>query len=41
MITERAKSVYDEMKITDKHTFSEDWLQHFKELAGEGTVQLA
>jgi hypothetical protein len=37
VIFERAKSFYDEMKISDKCTFSEDLPQNFKELAAEGT----
>jgi len=27
-IIEKAKSFYDKMKITDKCTFSKDWMQH-------------
>lgn len=27
-INEKAKSFCDYMKVTDKHTFSEDWLQN-------------
>jgi hypothetical protein len=32
-------SFYDEMKITDKCTFS-DWLQNFEEPAAEGDIQM-
>jgi hypothetical protein len=28
------------MKISDKFTFSEDWLQNFKEPAAEGDIQM-
>jgi hypothetical protein len=34
MIIEKAKSFYDEMKITDKCTFSEGWLRNFKQRHG-------
>jgi len=31
MIYEKAKCFYDEMKITDRCTFSEGWLQTLKD----------
>jgi len=31
---------YYEITVTDKCTFSEGWLQNFKELVAEGDVQL-
>jgi hypothetical protein len=31
---------YDEMKITDTCTFSEGWLQNFKEPAAGGGIQM-
>jgi hypothetical protein len=40
VIIEKAKSFYNEMKISDKCTFSEDWLQNFKEPAAEGDIQM-
>jgi hypothetical protein len=40
MIIQKGKSFYDEMRITDKFTFSEGWLQNFKQLAAEGGVQI-
>jgi len=40
MIIEKAKYFYDEMKITDKCTFSGCWLQNFKEPAAEGDLQI-
>ena len=39
MIIEKAKYFYNEMKITDKCTFSGCWLQNFKETAAEGDLQ--
>ena len=36
IIIKKAKSSYDKMKITDKFTFSERWLQNFQEPAAEG-----
>jgi hypothetical protein len=32
MITEKAKSFYDEMRITDNSTFFDGWLQSIKKL---------
>jgi DDE superfamily endonuclease./Tc5 transposase DNA-binding domain./CENP-B N-terminal DNA-binding domain. len=34
LIIEKAKSFYDEMKITEKCTFSEGWLRNFKQRHG-------
>jgi len=38
-INEKAKYFYDEMKITDKCTFSGYWLQNFKEPTFQMVVQ--
>jgi hypothetical protein len=35
MIIQKVESFYDEMKITDKFTFSEGWLRTFKQPASE------
>jgi len=40
MIIERVKCVYDEMKIMDICTFSEDCVQNFKEPTAEGGTQM-
>jgi hypothetical protein len=40
MIVERATFFHDEIKITDKCTFSEGWLRSFKEPAAEGDIQM-
>jgi hypothetical protein len=40
MVTEEVKFFYDEMKITDMCTFSEGWVQNFKEPAAEGDVKM-
>jgi len=34
MIIEKAKSLYDEMKVSEKCTFSEGWLRNFKQRHG-------
>ena len=39
MILGKAKYFYDEMKITDKCTFSGCWMQNFKEPAAEENLQ--
>jgi len=39
-IIERSKYFYYEITIIDKCTFSEGWLQNFKEPVAEGDVQL-
>jgi hypothetical protein len=39
-IIEKAKSFYDEMTIIDKCTFSESWLQNFKEPRVKGGIQM-
>ena len=39
VITETAKYFCDEMKITDKCTFSDGSLRNFKEPAAEGDIQ--
>jgi len=38
VIIERAKALRDEMKITDKCTFSDGWQQYFKEPAAAGDI---
>jgi hypothetical protein len=40
VIIGKAKSFYDEMKITGKCTFYEGWLQNFKESADEGDIHM-
>jgi hypothetical protein len=40
VIVEKAKSFYDEMKLTDKCTLSKGWLQNFKVTAAEGDIQM-
>jgi hypothetical protein len=40
MVIQKFKSFYDEMKITDKFTFCEGWLQTFKQPAAEGGTEL-
>jgi hypothetical protein len=40
MINQKVKSLYDEMKITDKFTFSEGWLRTFKQPAPEVDIQI-
>ena len=40
MIIDKVMSFCDEMKITDKCTFSEGWLQNLKEPAAEGDIQM-
>lgn len=40
MIIEKAKPSYDEMKITDKYTFSEGRPQNCKELTAGGDSQM-
>ena len=40
MIIEKAKSIYDEMKITGTCAFSEVWLKNFKQTAAEEDIQM-
>jgi hypothetical protein len=40
IITENVMYFYDEMKILDKHTYSEGWLLNFKEPAAEGAIHM-
>lgn len=40
MIIQKVKTFYDELKITDKFTFYEGWLQTFKQPAPEGGIQI-
>jgi hypothetical protein len=40
VVIDKAKSFYGEIKITDNCTFSEGWLQNFKEPAAEGDIQM-
>jgi hypothetical protein len=39
-IIEKAKYFYDEMKIIHKCTFSEGWMQNFKEPAAKEDIQI-
>jgi len=39
VITERAKALCDEMKLTDKCTFSDGWQQNINEPAAAGDIQ--
>jgi hypothetical protein len=40
MVIGKAESLYDEMKIADKCTFSEGWQLNVKEPATEGDIQM-
>jgi hypothetical protein len=40
-IIEKAKSFYDEMKITDKCTFSNGWQPNFKDCHGIGKLDVS
>jgi hypothetical protein len=40
MIIHTAECLYDKMRITDRCTFSDGWLQNFKDSTAEGDIQM-
>ena len=40
MIIHTAECFYDEMRITDRCTFSDGWLQNFIDSTAEGDIQM-